>query len=52
VWSVSSFLLLWFLLSHAAAAQLLANSFSPFRFASTTGRRLARGISVFLTHLF
>ena len=34
----------WFLLSHTAAAQLLANSCSPLRFAWTTGRRSARGI--------
>jgi hypothetical protein len=38
----------WFLLSHRAAAQLLASSCSPLRFAWTTGRRSARGISVCL----
>jgi hypothetical protein len=38
--------LVWFLLSHTAAAQLLASSYSPLRFAWTTGRRSARGISV------
>ena len=47
VWCVYSFLLLlWILFSHTAAAQLLANSCSPLRFAWTTGRRSARGISV------
>jgi len=50
VWYVSSFLLLlWFLLSHTSAAQLLTNSCSPLRFAWTTWRRSARGISVRLT---
>jgi hypothetical protein len=39
----------WFLLSDTAAAQLLANSCLPLRFAWTTGRRSARGISVRLT---
>jgi hypothetical protein len=42
----SFFLLLLFLLSHTAAAKLLASSFSPLRFAWTTGRRSARDISV------
>jgi len=51
VWCVSSFiLLLWFLHSHTAAAQLLANICSPLRFACNTGRRLARVISVRLTY--
>jgi hypothetical protein len=39
----------WFLLSHTVAAQLLASSCSPLRFAWTTGRRSARGISLRLT---
>jgi hypothetical protein len=39
----------WFLLSHTAAAQLLANSCSPLRFAWTTRRRTVWGISVRLT---
>jgi hypothetical protein len=46
VWCVFSFLLLWFVLSRTAAAQLLASSSSPLRFAWTTERRSARGIPV------
>jgi hypothetical protein len=40
------FFLLWFLLSHPAAAQLLASSRSPLRFAWKTVRRSALDIPV------
>jgi hypothetical protein len=43
---VNAATLVWFVLSHTAAAQLLANSCSPLGFAWTTEKRSAWGISV------